>query len=1101
MGSPCPAHRSRGRRPCAASFHLLFLTAVAPLAAQSIAPPTTAATATPAADEESAVTLDVFTVNADKDVGFVAAASLAGGRMATDLVDTPVAYSVQTREFLDALNLTNLDDAIEWSVNTYKYTDNESGGVALGSGGSASTTRGVASNAAQRNFFAGSYNYDTYNLERLDYTRGPNSVLFGAGTISGTANAMTKSARLRRQQTDTVLTLDSHGSVRATLDLNRPIGPKVALRMNVLWDERNTWRDDEIIKRKAFSPALTVELTKRTELRVSGEYMEKYETSFPNVVRDQLSGWDGAYTVAGLEPLTGSSSDAKYVVRGVNRIGSTSSPEYWMWAPDGARLMNYAGTVSTVGYSGSSNRPINGQVPVAGSLSIQAQPILEAVGRGLTDEQLYGPAIAGSKFRLPSRELTNLPSAPIGTDRIRDLSASLSHRVGDALFLEVAANANKRHNYGNASYYYNNGTFDGFGNIFVDVNQKLPNGEPNPYYLSPYMRARLDQRLNHTTNRSLRLAAAYVKAWSTAELKFNFMGGAERQDSFTTRENGVLPLDPDSRQWGRLGNQSRLLHFTLYFDQPNRGAPRIGEPLPALNPQTGTTTTVTPLWTLATNRSEGGVIEQFKHNDYGQAAAHVSLWKKRVIVLGAYRTDNITSWQKMGLRALSYPAGFVPTARDFLWRPDAPDDYYQLTYLPKSAAGAVTAGRSPATSRPLDTVTGQPLAQYANDRFQNDYNPPRNRKQSNTKSVGTILHLGRGVALWANHAQTFNPPNLGLVTINYETPPASTSNGIDYGVRWVFGEGRIVANLSRFQSKEKNFAAGNPAGYSNFNPFITTNPLGDDNPAGTNKRGLGLLPDQWMDKSDRESSGYEFEVVANVTASWRLTANVGTAKAYQDGAYRDTRAWLLANGDLLKQIAADAGLEFDNNGLAVVPKNKPVSIDANAAANSYNGIQAAAANWVTGRQYLLRLPKYTANLFTDYRFTSGRLKGLRLGIGVNFRGPQVIGFHGADQIPDPSSPKTRAIDDPAVDAYTPHWSRRYHLVSATLNYPLRLSRGRALSCNLSLTNLLDHDVPIYNALGSRPYGGDITSPARIQVPLAYTYVTPRTYTLSLSFGF
>ena len=47
-----------------------------------------------------AITLTPFNVSAEKDVGFVAASSLAGGRIATALKDTPVAYSVVTAEFL-----------------------------------------------------------------------------------------------------------------------------------------------------------------------------------------------------------------------------------------------------------------------------------------------------------------------------------------------------------------------------------------------------------------------------------------------------------------------------------------------------------------------------------------------------------------------------------------------------------------------------------------------------------------------------------------------------------------------------------------------------------------------------------------------------------------------------------------------------------------------------------------------------------------------------------------------------------------------------------------------------------------------------------------
>ena len=77
----------------------LLITATAYLAfsvsviAQTAAVPTRAAASDP---QENTVKLDPFSVSADSDVGFVAASSLAGGRMATALKDTPVAYSVIT---------------------------------------------------------------------------------------------------------------------------------------------------------------------------------------------------------------------------------------------------------------------------------------------------------------------------------------------------------------------------------------------------------------------------------------------------------------------------------------------------------------------------------------------------------------------------------------------------------------------------------------------------------------------------------------------------------------------------------------------------------------------------------------------------------------------------------------------------------------------------------------------------------------------------------------------------------------------------------------------------------------------------------------------
>ena len=84
--------------------------------------------------EEQRVTLTPFEVRDEKDTGFAASSSLAGGRISTALKDTPVAYSVLTAEFLDAFNITNVAEAANWSVNTnFTMAD----GTAYGFGGNA----------------------------------------------------------------------------------------------------------------------------------------------------------------------------------------------------------------------------------------------------------------------------------------------------------------------------------------------------------------------------------------------------------------------------------------------------------------------------------------------------------------------------------------------------------------------------------------------------------------------------------------------------------------------------------------------------------------------------------------------------------------------------------------------------------------------------------------------------------------------------------------------------------------------------------------------------------------------------------------------------
>src|ERR1043166_1401716 len=147
MKTSLPLSRRAGFR---AFVFVLF--AAADAARAQVAPPTSAPP--PTRNSADAIVLSPFTVSTDKDEGFVAASSLAGGRLSTDLKDTPLAYSVLTRDFLDALSRHDVESALFWSVGSYapptdtlnyKFFNNE--------GGSSVMSRGIQTNAPQRHFF------------------------------------------------------------------------------------------------------------------------------------------------------------------------------------------------------------------------------------------------------------------------------------------------------------------------------------------------------------------------------------------------------------------------------------------------------------------------------------------------------------------------------------------------------------------------------------------------------------------------------------------------------------------------------------------------------------------------------------------------------------------------------------------------------------------------------------------------------------------------------------------------------------------------------------------------------------------------------------
>ena len=62
--------------------------------------------------------LTPFSVTADADTGYIARDSLAGSRLNTALKDTPASLSVLTKEFLEDIGATTLEEAMAWSTNS-----------------------------------------------------------------------------------------------------------------------------------------------------------------------------------------------------------------------------------------------------------------------------------------------------------------------------------------------------------------------------------------------------------------------------------------------------------------------------------------------------------------------------------------------------------------------------------------------------------------------------------------------------------------------------------------------------------------------------------------------------------------------------------------------------------------------------------------------------------------------------------------------------------------------------------------------------------------------------------------------------------------------
>ncbi|MDR0353129.1 MAG: TonB-dependent receptor plug domain-containing protein, partial [Opitutaceae bacterium] len=303
-------------------------------------------------DHDEIVEMSPFVVETRRDDGFVAASSLAGGRLAGDLKDTPAAYSVITKEFIEALGITDVEEANKWAVNV--STSRGDGYSDLISRGINPVVRGVASGGQQRNFFPSTFKPDSYNLDRYDFARGPNAILYGTGSLGGLVNVVTKQAVLRKTIADLGLQIGSWNRQRITGDFNIPVGRIFAARVNVLRQKLDGWRDNEFDNRKAVDAAFTWRPVRNLRIQGEGEWGKFERNAIITTIGDQVSGWDGVTTASAPQKTTMNGAAAKGVRRfsyplGVASLGSAGG------------LINYGGFYSTLGGGQTTGVPVGGK--------------------------------------------------------------------------------------------------------------------------------------------------------------------------------------------------------------------------------------------------------------------------------------------------------------------------------------------------------------------------------------------------------------------------------------------------------------------------------------------------------------------------------------------------------------------------------------------------------------------------------------------------------------------------------------------------------------------------------------------------------------------
>lgn len=311
---------------------------------------------------EEVFELSPFTVDGGDDSGYRANSTLAGTRLKSSLKDVGASISVATKEFMDDIGASDLENLLTYTGGTEApgINGNMQAANLLENPGQVreertnarqqanTRIRGLARADLTTNLFITDAPFDGFNISRVTINRGANAALFGLGSPGGILDATLKRANFD-DSLEVEAKFDEFGTQRYVLDINKSIiKDKLALRLMALdeeigWEQEQAYENDERFHADVYFRPL-----ENTHIRAS--YTEgTIRAARPNLSppSDYVSTWNALG-----QPLYDGVTDRYYSSvsdwNSGNPIDRTLSNDIWQGNGPGPALMG-GGTISANG--------------------------------------------------------------------------------------------------------------------------------------------------------------------------------------------------------------------------------------------------------------------------------------------------------------------------------------------------------------------------------------------------------------------------------------------------------------------------------------------------------------------------------------------------------------------------------------------------------------------------------------------------------------------------------------------------------------------------------------------------------------------------------
>jgi hypothetical protein len=466
--------------------------------------------------KEDIVSMSPFEVVSDTK-GYYETNSMSGTRFNSKIEDMASSITVMTKQQMQDFAMLDINDVFLYTAGaegTGTYTDyvmDRNGQLTdnvQNNPTGANRMRGISSvNISYGNYQTqGRVPLDPLTIEGVEISRGPNANVFGLGNASGTVNQVPVSANLSRDFTRAELRADSYDGYRSTLDINRVLKKNVlSFRVNGGFQHEGFTRKPSGVNTVRYDAMVKFQPFRKTTISASWLHY-RMNGNRPNYTppRDYVSywlasgkpSWDPILQVVHVNgqtigngglgtttPITADASVPDYFTRAgtiqtrgnlyVDQYGvaywtapNTVNPASVPFTPAAnnqtVRLMQTsagAGTNgATVGRIG--NQPLFTTTPSVSSKDIYdwSDINLSAVNRLMDKTETYNVSLDQLFFNTPRQTL----AAQIGFFR-EDSQRYKRTPIGDS------------------------GTSGQTGQLFIDPNERLLDGSPNPFFGRPYI--------------------------------------------------------------------------------------------------------------------------------------------------------------------------------------------------------------------------------------------------------------------------------------------------------------------------------------------------------------------------------------------------------------------------------------------------------------------------------------------------------------------------------------------------------------------------------------------------------------------------------------